>query len=57
MMILCISYDPDLKPMLKASIFFLNNRNIEILMKNYSPTAYLNGYLNIAIFYFGFFAS
>jgi hypothetical protein len=30
---------------------------IEILMKNYHPTVSLNGYPNIAIFYFGFFAS
>jgi hypothetical protein len=30
---------------------------IEILVKNYSPTDSLNGYPNIAIFYFGFFAS
>jgi len=30
---------------------------IEILVKNHSPTAFLNGYQNITTFYFGFFAS
>jgi hypothetical protein len=30
---------------------------IEILLKNYPPTVFLNGYSNIAIFYAGFFAS
>jgi hypothetical protein len=30
---------------------------IEILVKNYHPTASPNGHPNIAIFYFGFFAS
>jgi hypothetical protein len=30
---------------------------IEILEKNYPPTASLNGHPNIAIFYFGFFVS
>ena len=30
---------------------------IEILEKNYPPTARLNDYANIAIFYSGFFAS
>jgi hypothetical protein len=30
---------------------------IEILEKNYIPTASLNGHPNIAIFYSGFFAS
>jgi hypothetical protein len=30
---------------------------IEILVKNYTPTALLNGYPNIAILYSGFFAS
>jgi hypothetical protein len=30
---------------------------IEILVKNYPPTGFLNGYPNIDIFYFGFCAS
>jgi hypothetical protein len=30
---------------------------IDVLVKNYLPTAFLNGHPNIAIFYSGFFAS
>jgi hypothetical protein len=30
---------------------------IEISVKKYLPTAYLNGHINITIFYSGFFAS
>jgi hypothetical protein len=30
---------------------------IEILLKNYPPTVFLNDYPNIVIFYYGFFAN
>jgi hypothetical protein len=38
------------------SVFFLKVRNRDF-GKNYPPTACLNGYANIVIFYSGFFAS
>jgi len=39
------------------SIFPSYMLGIEVLVKNYPPIAYLNGYPNMAIFYSGFFTS
>jgi len=41
----------------RLSILFLNSRNRDFCKKNYHLTAFLNGHLNVAIVYFGFFAS
>jgi hypothetical protein len=40
----------------RLSISSLNGRNRNF-GENYPPTAFVNGHLNIVIFYFGFFAS